>query len=678
MKRYVFIALWLGAPWFANAQEDKGEAASLMTTEIEWFTEQQEWTEDDVQIWLDQWEDLHHRPLDINTVTVDQFHQLPWLSEFQIRSLIEHRNSAGTLIDLLELQGVEGWDIETIRSVQPFMRVGGAWKGRWSLKRALEEGKHEMLIRSDRVLESQRGYQEQVYTGSPERVFGRYRFRYRDRLSAALTFEKDPGEALMFSSAQRGFDHYAGHLAIGGLGHLERLVLGDFQVQFGQGLVHWTGRAFGGAGVTSIKRNGRGIRPYASANEVDFLRGASSTWRWKQFVWSAYASKRRIDASLDTLDGNVVVESMPVSGLRRTSAEMGRRHAMPYYQLGTHLKWQSKSGLEVGLSVSKKQFAHPGSSEVDLREAFLRAGEDFLAAGVDYSWVKGNVLVFGEHAVLAEAGFGHLDGLILSFDRRSSLSLLHRWYDRSFSFPGNAPWGRSARVEGEHGVQMGWDIQLWKRWRVNSTIDLFRYSWLRYRIDAPSDGFTWRSDLVYRPNRKMEFQLRMRWEETQRNMAMMESSIGKVEPLERWGLRLHGSWQLSPSFTWKSRVEWRGANVVGDSEVGWLGYQDLIWSPPFPSRYKLKFRYAMFDVPAFDARIFAYEYDVPLAFSAPAYYGRGARWVVTYQWKFSRWGDLSIKLSQTIYDDRETVGSGWEESLGSTRSQIRVQCRIRL
>jgi len=86
----------------------------------------------------------------------------------------------------------------------------------------------------------------------------------------------------------------------------------------------------------------------------------------------------------------------------------------------------------------------------------------------------------------------------------------------------------------------------------------------------------------------------------------------------------------------------------------------------------------MFDVPAFDARIFAYEYDVPLAFSAPAYCGRGARWVVTYQWKFSRWGDLSIKLSRTLYDDRETVGSGWEESLGSTRSQIRVQCRIHL
>ena len=58
---------------------------------------------------------FQQNPFDINQVTLEELHALPFLTEVQLASFLNHRNAHGPFSSIHELQVVEGWDIETLR-----------------------------------------------------------------------------------------------------------------------------------------------------------------------------------------------------------------------------------------------------------------------------------------------------------------------------------------------------------------------------------------------------------------------------------------------------------------------------------------------------------------------------------------------------------------------------------
>src|SRR5690625_6233347 len=69
--------------------------------------------------------------------------------------------------------------------------------------------------------------------GSAVRYYQRIRYR-SNHLSLNLTQEKDPGEPL---SGLAGFDFNSLHFAVEDAGNLQMLVVGDYSLAFGQGLI---------------------------------------------------------------------------------------------------------------------------------------------------------------------------------------------------------------------------------------------------------------------------------------------------------------------------------------------------------------------------------------------------------------------------------------------------------
>ena len=53
-------------------------------------------------------------------------------------------------------------------------------------------------------------------------------------------------------------------------------------------------------------------------------------------------------------------------------------------------------------------------------------------------------------------------------------------------------------------------------------------------------------------------------------------------------------------------------------------YQDISWE--MTQKVKITARYAIFDIPDYDARIYAYENDILGYFSIPPYFGTGSRY----------------------------------------------------
>ena len=76
------------------------------------------------------------------------------------------------------------------------------------------------------------------------------------------------------------------------------LALGDFTVNMGQGLIQWQSLAFKkSVDVMGIKRQSAVLRPYNSAGEFNFHRGAGITIKKGNIEATAFASIRKLSAN---------------------------------------------------------------------------------------------------------------------------------------------------------------------------------------------------------------------------------------------------------------------------------------------------------------------------------------------------------------------------------------------
>lgn len=126
--------------------------------------------------------------------------------------------------------------------------------------------------------------------------------------------------------------------------------MGDYTLQFGQGLTLWSGFAFGkGPDVTSVAKKDLGLRPYTSTNEYSFFRGAAATINlYKNFDLTPFVSFRRLDASQKTnAAGELVQSTINQTGLHRTPTEIKNKNSLLQQVYGLALQY-TKNEFGVG------------------------------------------------------------------------------------------------------------------------------------------------------------------------------------------------------------------------------------------------------------------------------------------------------------------------------------------
>lgn len=223
--------------------------------------------------------DFKENPININKADEAVLRDLSLLSDAQILDLLAYRQTAGELISIYELQAVPSFDLKTIRRILPYITVRGSLDDyQIPLSEMLKNGKDEIYVRWSRILEPQKGFENTSnsrYLGDPNQLYVRYRHSYGTRLSYGITAEKDRGEEFFKGSNRQGFDFYSAHLFARDLNKVVKAAaLGDYSVSLGQGLVVYTGFGVGkSSSPLTLKRTGRVLSPYTSANEVNFFAG---------------------------------------------------------------------------------------------------------------------------------------------------------------------------------------------------------------------------------------------------------------------------------------------------------------------------------------------------------------------------------------------------------------------
>src|SRR5690606_24637065 len=120
------------------------------------------------------------------------------------------------------------------------------------------------------------------YLGDPNDLYARFRMQHPKDFSLGFTLDKDAGEEFRWdpSTKRYGFNFLSYHFTLFDKGRWKTVALGDYRVQFGQGLVFGSGYSAGKGAetITTVRRSSLGIRPYTSVTEFGYFRGAAATY----------------------------------------------------------------------------------------------------------------------------------------------------------------------------------------------------------------------------------------------------------------------------------------------------------------------------------------------------------------------------------------------------------------
>lgn len=619
-------------------------------------------------------------PINLNNTNAEELKTLAFISPLQISNLFEHIRKNGKLIDLLELQSIAEFDLQTIQRLMPFVTLDGtATVDKITFSNLAKYGSNDLIVRYGRVLEKTKGYTDlpgSRYLGTPDRYLVRYRYTYSNRISASLVFEKDAGEHFFSGPKQNPFDFMSGHIAILNTGKFKKIVLGDYTMQFGQALTLWSGFAFGKSpDVTGVVKRDVGLRPYTSANEFSFLRGVATTVAiTNQIDFTPFISHRKLDASLGiNADGERTVTTINETGLHRTQAEINNKNSTEQTVYGGVLQYRT-SALTIGAVAYHTSFNRlfvPGSS---LYQQYNFTGKKLTNAGIHYSYTFKNFYFFGEFGKALDAGLAYVNGALVSLSSTVSAVVLHRNYQKNYHNFFNQATAEASDAFNEKGLYAGLNINPSKVWSIQLYGDYFKFPWLRFRVDAPSDGYEFLGQVSYTPTKTLRATLRFKSELKQQN-TNLTVPFNYLDNVKRENYRAEVKWALGKSFGFQNRIE-----VVqfkkGDanSEFGYLAYQDVSYSP-LSSRISGNIRIAYFNTASYDSRIYAYEDDVLYNFTFGLYNGKGLRGYANLKYKLAKRLDIWGRYALYNYDNVETVGSGLDEITGKMKSEMRMQLR---
>jgi len=695
--KYGLTALLLFGSIFVFAQ-DNPEQDNLIQRRIETIAEQLGEGDEglDFNTLLDDLLFFSENPININNTTPNELAQLPMLDDIAIANLMAHIEKNGKLLNIYELQGVNGFSVSQIRQIEPFIKVSDNPDATsFSFKEMMKEGAHELVLRYQQVLNPQEGYSaiedsvlaespNRRYLGSSQKYYARYRFKYSNKVSWGLTMEKDAGEEFFKGSMKQGFDFYSGHLFVSNMGVLKSAALGDFQAQFGQGLVFWSGLAFGkSSDGVSIKRNAQGLRPYTSVDENRFLRGGGTTLRFGKVEVTAFGSYKLMDANVsattDTLtEQEETVSSIFSSGFHRTPGELEDRQSITEAVYGGNVSYKGRR-LSIGVTAVGYQYSKNIQRSDVLYNVNEFSGKQNSNYGLDYSYIWKNFHFFGEFALSQNLGFATINGVFMTIDPRVTITAMVRHLQPKYQALYANAVTENSRMNNETGYYLGFNIAPFKNWYLNGFFDVFRFPWLRFQVNGPSFGYETIGQLIYRPSKTFEIYFRFR----QKNRQITEPSAFSQEPIRgvedelRNYYRINLSYSLGKSIKLKNRIEYaRYKRGDRDVEQGFIIYQDITYKAlSFPVSFSARLAY--FDTETYNARIYAYESDVLYGYSFPAYFNRGMRAYLVVRYSINRNIDAWFRVANLFWSNREEIGSGLETIDGKSRTDIKVQLRFK-
>ena len=560
---------------------------------------------------------LHENPINLNNTNDEELQQLYFLSPKQIDDILLYADKH-PFEELYELQMIPCLADYEIRNLLPFVRVGASAQDNNKVyaREVFAHAKHEIITRVDaRKIEDFEG-------SDPMFVQTRYRFDYQRKVIFGGQLKRPAGGGA--KDLQYGM-----YLQLSDLGKLHKLVAGNFQASFGQGLVlapvFHSGKSMY---VQSIGQPRYGLRYYSSA-DGEGMHGIGATFRhaWNKQtrldISALYSLKRANDSTWQHIVGaNLTMRhkrlEVQVTAVEKIWSDSIRPYNNAKYNRHYFRGYNQFVG---GASVRYNYGWFDAFAEVATSQNYDRFGDNAQRWG------------FG---VLAGSRFYPTDGL--------SLIALYRYYSPFFDNDLGYGFSETSRINDEHGGYLGFEITRLKNWRFSGYGDVFYFSGYKYGLGELTGtiGYDVMAEAKYSV-------IRSQFSAYSTSLRLRARKKGDVST---YAARAQFDWSKGG---WSLRTT-ADANYV--SSYGVSIAQDIAYDfTPYTAHrtpLSLRLRLQGFDAQKWENRIYLYEHDVLYAFSIPATYGLGGRAYVCMRWQIIKQLALYLRLSETVYSDKRT------------------------
>ena len=677
MRKSLVIAIVIMFVARLTAQQSLTETDQLIADIFEQYTAESG-DEIDYETFYNELISLTEQPVNLNKAQREQLEKLLFLNDLQIENILYHIYKFGPLNTIYELQLIDGLDMTDIRRMLPFIILETMEKKPAAINRhdLIKYGKNDILFRLDFSAPVKEGYlavsdeypDSIPYEGPAFYNSLKYKYHFKDRVYAGITFEKDAGEAF-FSGSNSTYDFVSAHFQLNNSGIFKTIVLGDYRASFGQGLVF--GNAFGSGKsslVTNINTRGTGLKKYSSTNEYSFFRGGGATIKLKNTEISAFFSGRKLDAEVS--DG--IVSSITKTGIHRTENDLLKERKTAQSTIGFNAEY-IHTDFRTGVSFAHTNLEHSLQPNPELYNQFYFRGETQTATSIYYRTRFDKFHISGELALNQELALATTHNVSFMPHSLVNMVLLYRYYSPAYDTFFASSFSENTRVNNETGYYTGIEIRPYRKWRISAYADSYRFPYARYNVSSPSWGRDYLLQLDYQHNRSLNMFLRGKFEEKPRDY-LAENTASPISLPQQDGMIRYQLNFTNGKITVRTMLEMQFYKGI-EKTYGFAALQDVTYAfEKIPLKFDL--RYMMFDAADYENRFYTYEKDVLYAFSIPSFYGQGSRFYCNMRYELSDNFSLWFKFSQTIYaDGRETIGTGLEMSKGNRRSDFRVMLK---
>lgn len=675
----IFILLFICTRSSAQRSESSED---FYSNQLEDLAELEE-TDSEDEYNLQQLSHFKKHPVSLNG-SPDELRAFPLFDALMVENLLEYRRLLGNLVSIYELQAVPGFSIETMRNIQHLVTVHTKRVEIASLRKKLTTGERSIIVRPVLLVQDQDGFSgaggAKRFAGSKPGLYLKYKYAFQKTLQYGILLEKDAGEPMLPGKAPFFTDFQSGHFLYRNSGKLKTIVLGDYTVNLGQGLIHWQSQAFKKtSSVLNIKRQSEALKPYLSAGEFNFFRGAAATFNMRSTEATIFVSYRSLTANTDfNEEGQKVITSFNASGLHRTSNEISDKNAVEVFVKGLNIKWKHNRG-HVGINVINYSYSVPIEKASQPYNIYSVKGNRWMNASIDFSRTVNNYHFFGEMAIDKTSSIAILNGVIASINQHIDVALLYRNISSRYqSISGNA-FTENTLPQNEQGIYAGLSMRPAYSWRIDIYADVFRFPWMKFRSDAPSDGWQYLIQMNWKPSKSTELYTRFRGRERPLNISDNRIVDYPVKAAS-WNWRSHINFKRSKSVELRWRVEITSfeKEETNNRSNGYLFYTDFFWRPA-RRNFSLNNRIQYFEADDYDSRIYAYENDLLYVSATPSYYDKGLRHYINIKHEITTGRyrknhfTISLKLGSTLYSNKNQIGSGGSTIQGKGKTDIRIQ-----
>ena len=590
--------------------------------------------------WLQRREMLKKNKINLNKCDATVLKQSTLLNDLQIKSFLQYRTTMGKLISIYELQAIPYFDIRTIKKILPFISIEEI-----QTQNEIKKYHHTLLLRTgwsnnNDVIDATTPSTQ--WLGSAQRAMIRYTYQQKN-WQAGFVVEKDAGEKF---TGPTGFDHTSFYASLKKIGSFENVIIGDYTINAGQGLMQWQNFALGkGAEIMSIKRTGATLRPYNSSGEFFYYRGIATQWHHRFITITAFASQRKLSVTsyTDTLTGKTFFSSINTSGYHRTALELERKNNNTLQSSGAIIQYENDH-FSMGVQAVSHGWSMLYQPRTEPYQYVLTGGRHMVNVGMFYDYTWRNYHLFGEYVIDKQFNHAILQGALISVNKFVDISLLYRNIQPSYQAIFTNAFIASTNAQNEKGIYAGIQITPNKALRISAFVDMVTYPWLRYQIDAPSTASDYFIQLEYKPSKTLEWLFRFRT-----NNNIQNGNVDEEQPLvniKRDQIRCQVSVDNAP-ISFSMRIDanrYTPENAI--SQTGISSFFNV--SLRFPQKpWSAQIRLGYFDTDSYDTRLFAFENDVLFKNTLSTVWGTGWRFYINGKYNVNKHITLFSKIGST-------------------------------